>query len=152
MKAILSALALSLLFSAVVVAQNNSSSPNYPGNSSPYNATQNPASPNSDQVTNGPVAETVADSNAVIGWSSKLPANSATVKYGTKRDRMEETAEATQNSDGKNHHATLKGLAPNTTYYFQAMDNGEPVGGIGTFRTVGAGEKPMQSKAVISQK
>jgi phosphodiesterase/alkaline phosphatase D-like protein len=145
MKAILTALALSFVLSAVVLAQSNSS------NSSPYNQ-GSLGMASADQVTNGPVAETVSDSSAVIGWSSKIPANSATVKYGTRRDHLEESAEATQNSDSKNHHADLKGLAPSTTYYFQVMDNGQPVGGIGTFRTVAAGEKPMQSKAVISQK
>jgi hypothetical protein len=32
------------------------------------------------------------------------------------------------------------------------IDNGQVQGGIGTFRTVAEGEKPVQSKAVISQK
>jgi hypothetical protein len=36
--------------------------------------------------------------------------------------------------------------------YFQVTANGQPVGGIGTFRTTAAGEQPVQSKAVIPQK
>ena len=116
--------------------------------SSPYS---NP-SMSMQQITNGPVAETVADSTALIGWSSKNPSSSDSLKYGTSRDRLTQTVEARQNSDSKNHHANLTGLSPDTTYYFQIMENGMPVGGIGTFRTVGSGEKPIQSKAVISQR
>ena len=74
------------------------------------------------------------------------------MRYGTTRDHMTQTAEVTNNTEGKNHHAKLDNLSPDTTYYFQVIENGQPVGGIGTFRTVETGEKPIQSKAVISQK
>jgi phosphodiesterase/alkaline phosphatase D-like protein len=141
MKSIVSPLVIVILLGAAAVAQSNSS---------PYN---NGSSNSSAQmITNGPVAETVADSNAVIGWSSKQPAHGTSVRYGTARDRMTQTAPATENSDAKNHHARLDNLSPDTAYYFQVMENGEALGGIGTFRTVAQGEKPVQSKAVISQK
>jgi len=135
-------LAMAVLLGATAVAQSNS---NPYGSGSADSAT-------SQQISNGPVAETVADSNAVIGWSTKMPASSSSVKYGTDRQHMTLTAQATDNSDGKNHHASLQNLSPNTTYYFQVTESGMPVGGIGTFRTVAAGERPLQSKAVISQK
>jgi phosphodiesterase/alkaline phosphatase D-like protein len=59
---------------------------------------------------------------------------------------MSETAQGTDGADGKNH------LSPSTRYYFQVTENGEPVGGVGTFKTTAAGETPVQSKAVIPQK
>jgi phosphodiesterase/alkaline phosphatase D-like protein len=119
--------------------------------SNPYGSSPN-QSATAAAITNGPVAETVSDSNAFIGWSTRDPEHSTSIRYGTKRDRMEETAQATENTDGKNHHARLQGLSPDTTYYFQVMANGQPQGGIGTFKTVGPGQQPMQSKATISQK
>lgn len=142
MKSIVSPLIIAVICSAVAVAQSNYDT---------YN-NRSTKSTNAQLITNGPVAETVSDSSAFIGWSTKEAASSAIVKYGTTRDHLTQTAQATDNSDGKNHHARLENLSPDTTYYFQVMENGEPQGGIGTFRTVEIGEKPIQSKAVISQK
>jgi hypothetical protein len=106
----------------------------------------------SDEITNGPVAETVSDSSATIGWSTRNSASGTAVKYGSSRANLSETAQATDGSDGKNHHAKLQGLSANTRYYFQVVANGQPVGGIGTFKTTAPGETPVQSKAVIPQK
>ncbi|MGZ4789562.1 MAG: fibronectin type III domain-containing protein [Terriglobales bacterium] len=141
MKSIISPLVIVILLGVAAVAQSN---PNSYGNTSSNSSGQ--------MITNGPVAETVGDSNALIGWSSKMPAHGTSVNYGTARDRLTQTAPAVENSDAKNHHARLENLSPDTSYYFQVMENGEPLGGIGTFRTVAQGEKPVQSKAVISQK
>jgi phosphodiesterase/alkaline phosphatase D-like protein len=145
MRTLISALVLTVFLGTVVFAQTSPS----------YNSSSNSSSSSMSamqQITNGPVAETVADSNALIGWSSKTPSSSTSVKYGTSRDHLSQVAQATQNSDSKNHHASLSGLSPDTTYYFQVFDNGQPIGGIGTFHTVAMGDKPVQSKAVISQK
>jgi len=141
MKSIISPLVIVILLGGAAVAQSNSTS---------YNTgSLNTAG---QMITNGPVAETITDSSALIGWSSKQPAHGTSVKYGTTRDKMTQTAPAIENSDAKNHHARIENLSPDTAYYFQVMENGEPLGGIGTFRTVAQGEKPVQSKAVISQK
>lgn len=94
----------------------------------------------------------MSDSNALIGWATRSAASNTGVKYGTNRVNLSQTAQGTDGSDGKNHHAKLDGLSPNTRYYFQITANGQPVGGIGTFRTTAAGEQPVQSKAVIPQK
>ena len=72
----------------------------------------------SDSIANGPVAETVADSSALIGWATRDAASGSAVKYGTSRTNMVQSADATDGSDGKNHHARLQGLSPNTRYYF----------------------------------
>jgi phosphodiesterase/alkaline phosphatase D-like protein len=74
------------------------------------------------------------------------------MKYGTTRANMTETAQATDGADGKNHHVRLQGLTPSTRYYFQVTENGQAVGGVGTFKTTASGETPVQSKAVIPQK
>ncbi len=142
MKSIISAVLAVFLCSAWAMAQSNYSPYNSDG--STKSATQ--------LITNGPVAETVSDSSAFIGWSTKNAASSTEVRYGTSRDRLTQTAEGTDTADGKNHHARLQDLKPNTTYYFQVLENGQDQGGIGTFKTVANGEKPIQSKAVISQK
>lgn len=102
------------------------------------------------QITNGPVAEYVSDSTCKIGWSSR-DAGTMTVQYGPERGQMSQTAQAVEGRDRKNHHVELTGLKPNTRYFFQVMHDGQPVGGVGTFRTVGAGDPAEQSKATIPQ-
>jgi len=109
-------------------------------------------SASSDEITNGPVAETVSDSSATIGWSTRSAGTGTSVKYGSNRANLSETAQAADGSDGKNHHAKLQGLSASTRYYFQITANGQPVGGVVTFKTTAAGETPVQSKAVIPQK
>ena len=106
----------------------------------------------SGDISNGPVAETVTDSGALLGWSTRNAASNTGLKYGTNRASLSETAQGADGSDGKNHHVKLDRLSPNTRYYFQVTVNGQPVGGVGTFRTTAAGEQPVQSKAVIPQK
>ena len=103
-------------------------------------------------ISNGPVAETVSDSSALIGWSTRNAASNTGLKYGTNRANLTETAQGTDGGDGKNHHARLQGLTPSTRYYFQVTENGEQVGGVGTFKTTASGETPVQSKAIIPQK
>jgi hypothetical protein len=125
-----------------------SSSSAYSGQSSSMGS----QSGSSEEISNGPVAETVSDSSAVIGWSTKDAASSTGLKYGTNRANLSQTAQATDGADGKNHHARLQGLSASTRYYFQVTANGQPVGGVGTFKTTAAGDTPVQSKAVIPQK
>ena len=103
-------------------------------------------------ISNGPVAETVADTTVLVGWATHDAANNTGIKYGTNRANMTETAQGIDGSDGKNHHARLQGLSASTRYYFQVTENGEPVGGVGTFKTTASGETPVQSKAIIPQK
>lgn len=102
------------------------------------------------QISNGPVAEYVSDSMCKIGWSTRQ-AGSMSVQYGPDRGQMKQTARSVDSHDGRNHHVELAGLKPNTRYFFQVMRDGQPVGGVGTFRTVGAGDPPEKSTAVIPQ-
>jgi hypothetical protein len=102
------------------------------------------------QITNGPVAEYVSDSNCTIGWSTSV-SGTMTLLYGTDRTRMTNTAEAVESKDGHNHHVRLSGLTPSTRYYFQVRNGGEAISGIGTFQTVAQSDAPIRSKAVIPQ-
>jgi|SRR5579863_1993541 len=102
------------------------------------------------QLTNGPVAEYVSDSNCTIGWSSQA-SGTMSVRYGTDRTKLTQTAEAMESKDGRNYHARVNGLAPNTRYYFQVVNGGEAVSGIGTFQTVAQGDAPIKSKATVPQ-
>ena len=113
-------------------------------------AGQNSAATTQDQITNGPVAEVVSDSDCTIGWSSRVP-GTMTVQYGTDRTKMTQTAKSVESKDGRNYHVKLDGLTPSTRYYFQVFNAGEPVSGVGTFHTVGQSEQPIRSKAVIPQ-
>jgi phosphodiesterase/alkaline phosphatase D-like protein len=102
------------------------------------------------QITNGPVAEYVSDSNCMIGWSTTV-SGATTLLYGTDRTKMTQTAEAVESKDGHNHHVRLSGLSPSTRYYFQVLNGRQPISGIGTFQTVAESEQPVRSKAVIPQ-
>ena len=134
-------MAILMLSFAAAAQQSYGSYPSVPNQSTATN-----------MITNGPVAETVSDSSALIGWSTRNPAETTNIRYGTDRAHMTHTAQVQNNADGKNHHARLENLNPNTTYYFQVVEKGQDVGGIGTFKTVAPGESPLQSKAVIPQK
>jgi len=101
-------------------------------------------------ITNGPVAEYVSDSACTVGWSTTGPGKMS-VRYGTDRDKMSQTIDAVDSENASNHHAQLTGLKPSTQYFFQVMVDGVPLGNAGTFQTVGSGEPPIKSKAVIPQ-
>ena len=102
------------------------------------------------QITNGPVAEYVSDSNCTIGWSART-SGTMTLRYGTDPAKLTKTAEATESKEGRNYHAQLVGLTPNTRYYFRVLNGSEAIGGVGTFQTVAQNQAPIRSKAVIPQ-
>lgn len=101
-------------------------------------------------VTNGPVAEYISANAAVVGWSTRYPGKGS-IKYGTDAKNLNQSAEVQQTNEGRNHHARLTNLKPDTNYFFQVMQNGRPAEEMGIFRTVAAGSKPERSKAVIPQ-
>jgi phosphodiesterase/alkaline phosphatase D-like protein len=74
-----------------------------------------------------------------------------TLSYGTDRAKLRQTAEAIGSKEGRNYHAQLNGLTPNTRYYFRVLNAGQPISGIGTFQTVAPGDTPVKSKAIIPQ-
>ncbi|HLY98527.1 MAG TPA: fibronectin type III domain-containing protein [Candidatus Angelobacter sp.] len=101
-------------------------------------------------IINGPVAEFVSVSSTTIGWTASK-SGSMSIKYGSDRNRLDRTAQATPGSSGTSFHVHLDQLAPNTEYFFQVMEDGQPVGGVGTFHTTAPGTPPIRSKAVIPE-
>lgn len=142
MKLSLTFLFISVLAVGFVAAQNEA------GSATDHNSAM-PTHEN-DQITNGPVAEYVSDSNCTIGWSSST-SGTMMLRYGTDSTKMTRTADPVGSKDGRNYHVRLTGLAPNTRYYFEVFNAGEPISGVGTFRTVSQNDTPIRSKATIPQ-
>jgi phosphodiesterase/alkaline phosphatase D-like protein len=69
-------------------------------------------------ITNGPVVEHVADTNATVAWSTDRPASSV-VKFGTDKNNLSQTAQAPWGAT--THRVQLKNLKPDTQYYFQVQ-------------------------------
>ena len=99
-------------------------------------------------ITNGPVAEFVSDSSATLGWTASK-SGSMSIKYGPDRDHMDQTAQAAPGSNGASYHVHLEQLTPSTQYFFRVLEDGQPVGGVGTFHTTAPGSAPIRSRAVI---
>lgn len=70
------------------------------------------------RITNGPVIESLKSDSATIAWSTNLKGTTE-VSYGPKRDRLSEAAGLPPDGKGLMHRFQLKGLEPNTTYYFK---------------------------------
>lgn len=70
------------------------------------------------RITNGPVVENLTENSVIVAWSTNVNA-STTVKYGTDRNNLDQTAEAPWG--GLTHRVTLRNLKPGSTYYYQAI-------------------------------
>ncbi len=140
-------LAAILFATTLTLAQNHPAASATPQSDAPAAA---PASLTTGDVTNGPVAELISDNSAVVGWSTKYPGK-GTIKFGTDAKHLDQSASAQQGAEGRNHHAKLTGLKPDTNYFFQVFQNGKPAEEVGVFRTVAAGAKPERSNATIPQ-
>ena len=70
-------MAILMLSFAAAAQQSYGSYPSMPNQSTATN-----------MITNGPVAETVSDSSALIGWSTRNPAETTNIRYGTDRAHM----------------------------------------------------------------
>jgi phosphodiesterase/alkaline phosphatase D-like protein len=100
-------------------------------------------------ITNGPIAEYVADTEVSIAWSTRGSVQMA-IRYGTNPDRLERTIDATSKARGRCHHARIEGLTPNTKYFFQVVgDDHEAAGDVGTFQTLAPGANPVTRKVIV---
>lgn len=95
-------------------------------------------------VTRGPAVEYVSDHDAVIAWTSKNAAD-MDARFGTAVNNLTQTSEAVEKSGGKNHRVKLNNLQPNTIYYYQMTDAGQPVGAVNSFKTVPKGAPPNRT-------
>ena len=107
------------------------------------------ALPQAVQITNGPIIETADSNSATIAWSTSQP-SSTRVWYGTDPNNLTQMAEAPF-SNGT-HRVQIKGLQPNTTYYFQ-VESGQGRGGseaesqgVMSFKTVGQGQAAVHNQ------
>ena len=93
---------------------------------------QTPSAPTADQdpglkITSGPRVEFAGTNSAIIAWSTNVSAGTL-VHYGTDRSNMVQHAQMPWGA--LTHRVTLKGLQPNTTYYYQVdSDNAAGSGG-----------------------
>lgn len=94
---------------------------------------------NAVQITNGPVVEVVTDTTAQIAWSTNVNCGT-TLRYGTDAGHLDLTAGMPWG--GLTHRVTIKGLKPNTTYYFKA-ESGQ---GQGTGTRAETGQSSFQTK------
>ena len=100
-------------------------------------------------ITNGPIAEYLADNAVEIAWSTRGSTQMA-LRYGTDPDHMEQVVEAAQRGRGKTHHARIQGLRPDTKYFFQVVSpDHQPADEIGVFKTLAPGSAPVTRKVIV---
>lgn len=112
-------------------------------------ATDRNTSLEKEHITNGPIAEYLADTTVSIGWSTRGSVQMA-IRYGPDPEHMEQMVPAMRKSRGHCHHARIEGLKPNTTYFFQVIgEDKQPEGEVGTFQTLGTGAPPVTRKVIV---
>src|SRR5215471_1318276 len=79
------------------------------------------AKSNPTRITDGPVIEYLSSTSAEIAWSTNVRA-STLVRYGEDPNALVKTTQAPWGQE--THRVVLKGLKPNTTYYF-VVESGE---------------------------
>ena len=118
---------------------------NYPQTQGGYNqgAYNNGRYYNQD-ITNGPIIETVGPNNAVIAWTTNAQSSSV-VRYGTDPNSLTQTAQGPWSSGG--HRVQLNNLQPNTRYYFAVISaqrgTAASVSNTGQFQTLNPGQAAM---------
>lgn len=89
------------------------------------------------KVTNGPVVRSVADTSALITWSTNVSTDTL-LHYGKSADNLDQVARAPWG--GLTHSVQLRNLTPETTYYFRVgtsvAQNTEPMSSTASFRTL----------------
>ena len=105
--------------------------------------------PDKEHITNGPIAEYLADTAASIAWSTRGSAPMA-IRYGTDPDHLEQMIDASSKARGHCHHARIEGLKPNTKYFFQVVgEDREAEGEVGVFQTLTPGASPVTRKVIV---
>lgn len=102
-----------------------------------------------EHITNGPIAEYLADTAAEIARSTRGSAQMA-IRYGTDPAHLGQVVPAARKGRGHCHHARLEGLRPNTQYFFQVVgEDREATGEVGTFQTLPPGLPPRTRKVIV---
>ena len=88
------------------------------------------------KVTYGPAVQSLTDTTAFITWSTNVSANTV-LRYGTSSGNLNQVAQSP--SGGTTHHAKLKDLIPDTTYFYRvgtsAPQATEPMSAPASFKT-----------------
>jgi phosphodiesterase/alkaline phosphatase D-like protein len=99
-------------------------------------------------ITRGPLIETVGKDTVIVSWSTNARSSSL-VHYGASPDQLDQTAQAPWGQE--RHRVTVRGLKPDTRYYFQvesaqAEGSGLSVkSSVAPFRTVAEGQTAMRN-------
>ena len=97
-------------------------------------------------LTHNANIEYVGDDSAEIAWTTNT-GGSSVVHYGTDPNNLNQTAQesyqASQNGEHATHRVLIKGLQPNTTYYFRV----ESAQGQGTGTAAQGETRSFQTKA-----
>jgi phosphodiesterase/alkaline phosphatase D-like protein len=92
--------------------------------------------PNAVALTNGPAADKISRTSAVIWWDTDVNSSSL-VRYGTTMTDMQQQLRRPGSSC--KHEIRLENLQPNTTYYFYIQSGGKgrgtAVSDVGVFKT-----------------
>jgi phosphodiesterase/alkaline phosphatase D-like protein len=99
-------------------------------------------------ITRGPLIETVGKDTVIVSWSTNARSSSL-VHYGASPDQLDQTAQAPWGQE--RHRVTVRGLKPDTRYYFQvesAQAEGSGLSAkssVAPFRTVAEGQTAMRN-------
>jgi hypothetical protein len=85
------------------------------------------------QITQGPSESNITGNSAEISWTTNVK-GSSTIEYGTDRNNLNQTAHG--GWGGPEHKVTLRGLQPNTTYYYRVLSTEGKVTGTGAIARV----------------
>jgi hypothetical protein len=100
------------------------------------------------RITSGPIFESVGKDTVVISWSTTARSSSI-VRYGANPEQLDQTAQAPWGQE--RHRVTVRGLKPDTRYYFQvesAQAEGSGLSAkssVAPFRTVAEGQTAMRN-------
>ena len=100
------------------------------------------------KITSGPIFESVGKDTVVISWSTTARSSSI-VRYGANPDQLDQVAQAPWGQE--RHRVTVRGLKPDTRYYFQvesAQAEGSGLSAksnVAPFRTVAEGQTAMRN-------
>lgn len=88
--------------------------------------------PAAEKIINGPRVEQVTDSGATIAWTTNT-GGSSVIRYGTAANHLDQTARSpyadNESAKSQTHRVQLKGLKPNTTYFYEVVSGqGEGTG------------------------
>lgn len=116
--------------------------------------------PETEKIVRGPVIEQVSSTDATIAWATST-GGSSLVKYGTSPTDLNETAQSPylkekDADDNPVHRVHLKGLRPNTTYYYEVVSgHGQGTGTasqshVAEFKTKGEGQERSEAEKIIA--